>query len=172
MKTLNLKKLSLIAISIVILISATISVYFLTKNHASAEEETPELPVLKVGRYYLNGDKSTDFYIEVFENSEIELFHPDLFDYFYQYSVKDIPTPYLKEGQTEEEFYTRASNTMVDMFDGRMSYEIIYQELNKDTLPFSIITTSIYHDRFVHSYKYVDENTIKLAFHGDFIYVS
>lgn len=158
------KGISIISI-ITILAIAGIVLLILSHQKSQPVSDAPErvAPELKVGRYYLDGDKSTDFYIEVFDDKTLAVYKEDLADYINKNNVKP-------EEQSENSL--EGSQQLADIYSTR-GYYAVRIVVGTETIPIFINQPSPDEPEKISgmAHKYIDENTIEFPNYGMFVYV-
>ena len=164
------KNIKIATIEIVAVALAAVAILLLIHFIKPISADEPEIPELQVGKYYLNGDKNTNFYIEVFDDEQIVLQKEDLKKYFYDRAVAAIPDPYLSDWKSAEDFYNNSAQLMMDMYSEKAYYAVQYV-IDKTFIKLNVKEPGDATTGGGPSYIYKNETTISFPNHGDFILV-
>ena len=164
------KSIKIVAIAISIVALAVLGIFLFMHFNKPISADESNLPKLQVGKYYLNGDKNTNFYIEVFDDEQIVLQKDDLKKYFYDRAVVAIPDPDLSDWKDADAFYNNSAQLMMDMYSKKAYYAV---QFVIDKIFIKLNAEEPGNDKTARGpvYEYKNETTINFGSHGDFILV-
>lgn len=162
------RKISVISILTTLLVAAAVILIVIGKpldgTSAPAAENHQVTDVkLKTGKYYFKGDVSSDFYIEVTDDSKIRSGGE---------GQRERLEEYLKTVQPELELSDvgKAAEDMIQTY-GKSNDYILYYFADLDQTSIFISWQLTDDGATGYGYKLIDENTIEWISTGDFIYI-